>query len=54
MKFTDECVVVFKKDIRRLFKRFNDLNDAIDIKLEELAIEAKEKESEIDQKRKLT
>ena len=54
MKFTNECVVAFKKDIKRLFERFNDLNGAIDIKLEELAREAKEKESEIDQKRKLT
>ena len=54
MKFTNECVVAFKKDIRRLFERFNDLNGAIDIKWEELARDAKEKESEIDQKRKLT
>ena len=54
MKFTDECVVAFKKDTRRLFERFNDLNDATDLKLEELARDAKEKKSEIDQKRKLT
>ena len=54
MKFTNECVVAFKKDIKRLFLRFNDLNGAIDIKLEELAREAKEKESEKDQIRKLT
>ena len=54
MKFTNECVVAFKKDIRRLFERFNDLNGAIDIKLEELARDAKEKESKIDQKRKFT
>ena len=54
MKFTNECVVTFKEDIKRLFERFNDLNGAIDIKLEELAKDAKEKESEIDQKRKLT
>ena len=46
--------MLLKKDIKRLFQRFNDLNGAIDIKLEELAREAKEKESEIDQKRKFT
>ena len=54
MKFTNECVVAFKKEIKLLFERFNDLNSAIDLKLEELARDAKEKESELDQKRKLT
>ena len=32
MKFTNQCVAAFKKAIRRLFERFNDLNGVIDIK----------------------
>ena len=54
MKFTNKCAVAFKKNTKHLFQRFNDLTCAIDIKLEKLAREAKEKESEINQKRKLT
>ena len=54
MKFTNEWAVAFKKDIKLLFERLNHLNGAIDIKLEELAREAKEKDSEKDQKGKLT
>ena len=50
MKFTNECVVSFKKDIKRLFERFNDLNGVIEVKLVELAREAKQEELEIDQK----
>ena len=39
MKFTNECVVAFKKEIKLFFERFNDLNGAIDLKLEELIFE---------------